>query len=196
MSKRAPWPTMITGRLEPCASVRRAASTDSAGGAIARGLMRPSGPPAGALVGGLQGLHLVGEDQVRDAAVQDRALARQVHELGVLRGVQHGLTPLRDLAEGGGQIDLLEGAGPEHLGVDLAGQGEDRRAVDVGVPQAGQQVGRAGAGDRQAGGGAARELAVGRAGEGAAAPRDGCRSSSGGRPASWTRRASARPRLE
>ena len=75
----------------------------------------------------------------------------------------------RDVAERALQVDLLEGALAEHLAVDLAGQREHRRAVHARVPQAGQQVGRARAGDRQARGRAAGELAVGGRGEGGGA---------------------------
>ena len=45
MSKRAPWPTMMTGRLA-AASRCTAVASASSGGAIARDAMRPFGPPA------------------------------------------------------------------------------------------------------------------------------------------------------
>ncbi len=129
-----------------------------------RDLARGDSPGRGAGLGvrgsGL-GLHLVGEDQVRDAAVEDGALAGQVHQLGVAAVVQDGLRPLGHLAEGAHEIDLLERAGTEDLRVHLAGQGDGRSAVHVGVPQAGEQVGRAGAGDGEAGRRPAGELAVG-----------------------------------
>jgi hypothetical protein len=95
----------------------------------------------------------VGEDQVRDVAPQQRVLAREVHQLDRVGVVQHRLAPARDRAERADQVDLLERAGAEHLGVDLAGEREHRRAVDLRVPQAGEQVGGARAGDRQARGG-------------------------------------------
>ena len=47
MWKRAPWPTMITGRFEPRSS-RRASAIDSSGGEIVDGDTRPVGPPASA----------------------------------------------------------------------------------------------------------------------------------------------------
>ena len=51
------------------------------------------------------------------------------------------------------QVDLLEGARAQDLGLDLAGQGDHRRAVHVGVPQPGEQIGGTGpAMDRQAAG--------------------------------------------
>jgi len=125
----------------------------------------PALGPAGLLVGRRQGLHLVGEDEVRRAGREQRVLAGERHELGVVGGAQHRLAPGRDRAERAGQVDLLEGAGAEHLRVDLPGQGEYRGAIDLRVPQAGEEVRGAGPGDGQAGGGAARELAIGGGGE-------------------------------
>ena len=128
MSSRAPWPTMITGRSR----TRRSSavctrSSASAGGRSLAQAMRPSGPRPGRSRCVGQGLDLVGEDQVRHAAVQDRALARQVHELGVLRRVQHGLAPLGNLSRMRPvQIDLLESARAEHLHVDLSGECQQR----------------------------------------------------------------------
>ncbi len=54
--------------------------------------------------------------------------------------VKHGLRPLRHAPERRAEVDLLERTRSEHLGVDLTGQRQDRRAVDVGVPQAGEQL--------------------------------------------------------
>ena len=71
ISKRAPWPTMIAGRLASrCSRPRRRGPRR---GAISRGGMRPSGAPAVASGAG-RTLHLVGEDQVRDAALDDGVL--------------------------------------------------------------------------------------------------------------------------
>jgi hypothetical protein len=143
MLKRAPWPTMITGRL---AARRR---REGGGEGVVRRVDRARGEAtlgaAGMGVGGGGGLgDLVGEDEVGDAAAEDRVLAGEVHELGVAAALQDGLTPQGDAAEGGLEVDLLEGAGAEDLGVDLAGERERGGAVDVGVPQTGEQVGRAG----------------------------------------------------
>ena len=52
--------------------------------------------------------------------------------------------------------------GPENLCLDLSGQRKHRRAVDLGIPHAGQKIRGAGPGDRQAGCGASGELAIGR----------------------------------
>ena len=160
MWKRAPWPTMITGRCEPRRS-RSASSSDSAGGAIAERRDAAGRAARRGALGRRQRLHLVGEDQVRDVAAQQRVLAREVHQLDRVGVVQHRLAPRGDRAERARQVDLLERARAEHLRVDLAGQREHRRAVDLRVPQPGEQVRGAGAGDRQARRGAAGELAVG-----------------------------------
>ena len=70
MPTRAPWPTMITGRrapaMQPRQRVRRAAPAARCAG-------RRGGPPAGAArrVGAGSVLHLVGEHEVRDAALVD-----------------------------------------------------------------------------------------------------------------------------
>jgi hypothetical protein len=106
-------------------------------------------------------LHFVGEDEVGDTPVQDCALARQVHELGVLAGGEDRLAPLGHLAEGSGQVDFLEGAGSEHLRVHLPGEGQHRRAIHVGVPETGQQVRGTRAGNGKAGRWSAGELPVG-----------------------------------
>jgi hypothetical protein len=107
-----------------------------------------------------QRLHLVGEDQVRDVAPQQRVLAREVHQLDRVGVVQHGLAPGGDGAERAREVDLLERAGTEHLRVHLAGEREHRRTIDLRVPQAGEQVRGARPRDRQARRGPSGELAV------------------------------------
>ena len=78
-----------------------------------------------------------------DVAAQQGVLAGQRHQLGMVALGQHGLAPGRHRRERGGQVDLLEGPRAQDLDVDLAGEGEHRRAVDLGVPQPGHEVGRA-----------------------------------------------------
>src|SRR6185437_12121315 len=73
--------------------------------------------------------------------------------------------PGGDVPEDGGQVEVLERAPAEHLGGHLAGDRDDRGLVELGVVQAGEQVGRTGAGDGEAGGRAAGQLAVGAGGE-------------------------------
>ena len=164
MWKRAPWPTTITGRF---------AAAEQLQGALERFLGRRDlerrDPALGAAgrqpLGRRQGLDLVGEDQVGDVAPQQRVLAGEIHQLDGLGVVEHGLAEGGDRPERPGQVDLLERARAEHLGVHLAGERQDRRSVDLRVPQAREQVGGARTGDREACRRPSGELAVGRRGE-------------------------------
>ncbi len=113
----------------------------------------------------LQCLNLIGEDEVGHTSVQNRTLDRQIDQLGVLAGVQHGLAPLSHLPVCRLKIDLLEGTGTQDLGVDLAGQGQGGRPIDVGVPESRQQVSGTRAGDRQTRCGPTRQFSVGGTGE-------------------------------
>ena len=125
----------------------------------------PGSRPCGRLVEAVELLHLVREDQVGDVAVDDRVLHRERRELARVRRREHGLAPLGDRRERLAQRDLLEGAWSEDLGLHLSGQREDRRAVDLRVPQTGQQVRRTRPRDREASGRATRELRVAARGE-------------------------------
>ena len=111
-------------------------------------------------VSGGECLHLVGEDQVRGALLEDRVLARKGHQLGVLGGLEHRLGPPSDLSERSREVHFLERPGSEHLGVDLPGQRQYRRAVNVRVPETGEQVRCSRSCDREARRGPAGELAV------------------------------------
>ena len=71
---------------------------------------------------------------MRNAPVEDGALTGQVHELGVLAAMEDGLCPLRDLSKRSLEINFLKGSGTQYLCVHLAGQGQNRCAIDVGVP--------------------------------------------------------------
>ncbi len=64
-----------------------------------------------------------------------------------------------DVGERGAEVEVLERASSHHLRRHLTGDGQRRRAVDLGVVEPGEQVGRAGPGDREAGRRTARELA-------------------------------------
>nr|WP_228521576.1 hypothetical protein [Nocardioides islandensis] len=109
---------------------------------------------------------LVGEDEVGDAAPVDGVLHRQRGQLGGVAARRDGRVPDRHVAEHGLQVDVLERPAAQHARRDLPGERQHRRAVQLGVVQAGQQVRRAGSGDREAGRRAAGELAVGAGGEG------------------------------
>ena len=126
---------------------------------------------------------------------QQRVLDAQRGELGVAALGQHGLRPARDRRERRREVDVLKRAGAEHLHVHLAGQREHRRAVDLRVPEAGDEVRRAGPGDRQARRRPAGELAERRRGErrGALVADADVRQVAG---LTWRRIASARPRFE
>ncbi len=80
---------------------------------------------SGFLAGGHLG-HFVWKDDLRNPAVEGGALARQVDEFCVATAGQRDLLPLGDLAVGGHQVDLLEGARTEDLGFHLTGEGDDR----------------------------------------------------------------------
>ena len=123
----------------------------------------PTGAGAGRrILDAGQVLDLVRQHEVRDVALDDGVLHRQRGELGGVRRREHGLGPFGDGVERLRQRHLLERAGPDDLGLDLSGERDDRHAVDLGVPQAGQEIGRARAGDREARRGAAGELGVAR----------------------------------
>jgi hypothetical protein len=96
-------------------------------------------------------LYLVGKDEVADVPLDDGVFEGQGHQLGGVLRPQHRLAPGAHRFKGFGQRHFLESARPQDLGVDLAGQRQDGHAVHLGVPQAGQQVGRARTGDAEAG---------------------------------------------
>ena len=80
--------------------------------------------------------------------------------------VEDGLAPLGHLPVGRGEIDLLEGPGAQYLRLDLARDRQRRCPIHVGVPEARQEVRGSGAGNREAGRGAAGQLSVRRHGKG------------------------------
>jgi hypothetical protein len=67
--------------------------------------------------------------------------------------------PLRDLAEEGRELDLLQGFAVAERGLDLADEGEQRRGVLVGGVDADREVGGADAAGAHADGGDAGQLA-------------------------------------
>ena len=164
MSLRAPWPTMKTGRV---ARARRssAAASESAGGPISERPTRPSGKATGASGAGSvctsSGKTRWATSRRSRACLQASAISSAWWLSGSTVWL-HAATGAKAAAK----VDLLEGAWAQDLDVDLAGEGEHRRAIDLGVPQPGHEVGRPGPGDRQARSRAAGELAVGRGSEG------------------------------
>ena len=82
---------MITGRLR--AGEQRDRALDRAVGRRDRGVGEPAArrPPARASSPAGQHLHLVGEHEVRDAALHERVLAREAHQLAVIGVALHRL---------------------------------------------------------------------------------------------------------
>ena len=133
---------MITGPLR--AGEQRDRSFDGVLGRCDRGVGEPAARRADRRgVAGRQHLHLVGQHEVRDAALHERVLAREAHQLAVVGVALHGLRVERDVGERGGEVEILERAAPAHLRRHLARDREHRRAVDLGVVEAGEQVGGA-----------------------------------------------------
>ena len=91
-----------------------------------------------------------------DTALDERVLARQAHQLAVVGVALHRLRVDRDVGERGGEVEVLERAAPAHLRRHLPGDREHRRAVDLGVVETGEQVGRTRPRDREARGQLAR----------------------------------------
>jgi hypothetical protein len=81
-------------------------------------------------------------------------------QFGMVAAAMHGCSPGGHVAEDGGQVEILEGSSPQDRRRHLAGDRQDWRLVELGVIQAGEHVGRARPGDREADGGSAGELAV------------------------------------
>ena len=77
-----------TGRRR---SGRRASSSDVGGRRDLDGRRRGRGGTAAGTLGGRVHLHLVGQHQVGDLALDERVLERERHQLGVVRVGQHGL---------------------------------------------------------------------------------------------------------
>ncbi len=152
-------PTMNSGRSAP-AMRSIAACSASTGGAISRLGTRPAGPPGRWPVGG-EVLHLVGKHQVGHVALQQRRLAGQVDQLGVVGTGEHAVGRAGHGREGGVQVDILEGAAADDLGRHLARQRQHRGPVGLGIVETGEQVGRARAGDAETRRQAPGQLAVG-----------------------------------
>ena len=122
--------------------------------------------PARPLGAGVEHLHFVGQDEMSDVTLDDGVLDRQRRQFGVVAFGQHGLAETGDRLEGRFEVDVLERARSEHLGLDLSGQCDHRGAIDLGVPQPGQKIGGPRSGNRQTGRRPSRCLGVAGAGEG------------------------------
>ena len=165
MSKRAPWPTTIdraAGRRR-CASTARASA--SAGGAIPGRRPGPPAPPAGRSGAGWTWTSS-GRTRWATPRPTSARLEGQRRQLGVVGVGQDVWEKSATSAKAPVRSRSWKAPRPEDLGRHLSGDGQDRGPVDLGVVEAGEQVGRPGAGDGEAGGRAAGELAVGGGGEG------------------------------
>ena len=85
-----------------------------------------------------------------DASFDDRVLVRQRRQLRRVLRAEHRLAPRRDRVKRLLERNFLEGPRPHHLRLYLTGQRQHRDPIHIGIPQARQQVGGAGAGNRQA----------------------------------------------
>lgn len=103
---------------------------------------------------------------MRHVAPDGRVPHGERRQLRGVLGPQHGLAPRGNGAERFRRRHLLEGPRPDDLRLHLTGQRDRRRAVRLGVPHPGEQVGGSGTRDRQGGGGPARLLPVRGHGEG------------------------------
>ena len=77
-------------------------------------------------------------------------MERLVDDLGDVGRTVHQVRVLDDRQGDAGDVGLLEGVGADQVVLDLAGDGHDRDGVEVGVGDAGHQVGGAGPARRQA----------------------------------------------
>ncbi|NYD32424.1 hypothetical protein BJ958_003970 [Nocardioides kongjuensis] len=111
-------------------------------------------------------LDLVGQDEVGDPAPVHGVLHRERRQLGVVGAGLHRRGRHGDVAEDGGQVEVLEGAPAAGRRRHLSGDRDHRRPVEPGVVQARDEVGRPRTGDREAGSGAAGQLPVGAGREG------------------------------
>ena len=192
--KRAPWPTMITGRFAP-RSRPSACSIDSSGGLISSGVSRPSGPAAAAVAGG-QRLHLVGEDQVRDVALQHRVLAGEVHQLDVLGVSSTGWLQPATEPNAAERSTSWNAPGPSTCVSTWPVSASTGARSTFASHRPVSRLVAPGPGDRQARGRPAGELAVGGGRERRGALVADADVGRACPASSWRRSASARPRLE
>lgn len=114
-------------------------------------------------------LHVVREHQVGDVALHDGVLHGEGREVGGIGRRQDRLTPLGHGVERLLERQLLERARSDDLRLHLSGERQDRDAIDLGIPQPGEQVRGPWAGDGEAGRRVAGQLGVARRGKGCCA---------------------------
>ena len=117
--------------------------------------VRPAGLREAGELDGLR-LHVLRHvDDDRSWPSRGRDAKRVGNHLEQLAGASCQVVVLRDRDGESVGVDLLERVGPDHAARHLAGDGDERDRVELRVGDAGQQVGRAGAGRPEAHGGTA-----------------------------------------
>ena len=87
---------------------------------------------------GWQDLHFIREDQIHDVTLDHGVLQRECHQFGMLAAWQDGLVEPRHRVERRFQVNILESAGTENLGLHLSAQRDHWCAIHFGVPEAGE----------------------------------------------------------
>ncbi len=87
-----------------------------------------------------------------DIPLDQSSLAGEVHELGCVAAGLDDVTVFGNVGEGCLEVEVLECAAALHLGSDLSRDRQDRGAIDLGVVQPGEQIGRTGARYAETGG--------------------------------------------
>ena len=118
--------------------------------------LRTAGP-----LRGRRGLQLVGEHEVGDPAPDDRLLAGDRHQLGVIGVGVDRLAIRRDVGERPLEVEILERSTPLDARRHLTGDRQRGRPIDPCVVQPGQEVRAPRPGDREARRRLAGQLAVG-----------------------------------
>ena len=105
-------------------------------------------------------LHIVRENQMADAALDDCGLDRLRHEQRMIRAGMHRFGKLCDAFKGRFQINVLKGVHTDHLILNLPGERERRRAIDFRIPEASQKICRPRPGNGQRGGRMSGQFAI------------------------------------
>ena len=117
-------------------------------------------------VGGLDEYVLGDVDEHRPLAARGGDVEGLLDGLRHLAGAHDEVVVLRDRQRDAGDVGLLEAVAAEQVAGDVARQDDHRHGIHVGRADAGDEVGRAGAGGRQADAGATADAGVGVGGVG------------------------------
>ena len=97
---------------------------------------------------------------VRDAAISERRAAGEIGDVAHVRGAHDADVVLRDVDEQLVELDVLLGMRADQIVERHAGDRQDRRAVELGVIQAVQEMDAAGTGGGEADAQPARKLRI------------------------------------